>query len=446
MLVLLELATFGWLGLWALLAFRELALQRRQPILPVFIVHFVFCGLPLLLNLWFGLPEYVYTPGFYLATRDELTAVVYCFYVSLAPPIWWFWGRNRTAVSGGEAASTVVLQRLLERLRPLFVLFLVSPLIAWMLAPDPALYLRYGVAALHEFNAGKRSVLTIFSDPARYKDVLFTTSLLCVVGTGGLIAGLRRLHIAHVYMLAPWIGLAIWLNGKRYIVVLSMFLIGYLLWERGVLHGKRLVVAAAVAVVLLIGYAFAYQAVYRGANLTDQTRWYENVRMDYGRDDVIKLAIFAELHPAVVQILEYRGQSVLFYSVFFVPRELWAQKPYPYAVYSTSAISLFDEPRQLGWGITTSILEEALANFSWAGLLIGPLVIVLVCRIGAACHNSLVSALTALLACLFLAVHLNAFMNLFLLWLAAVGTILLMRYRQRLAGRRDASHWQPGEA
>lgn len=433
MLVVIELLTYIWLLFWALLALREIARQQRHPILPAFLVHAIFCGLPMLLDLLLGRAAYIYTPGFYLASRDTTTAWIYCVYVSVVPLIWWYAGRGAAGGQGSnDPGNMLILQRLLQRLQPLFVMFLVSPLLAWIFAPDPGLYLQYGVAAFDEFNNSKRSVLSIFSDPARYKDVIFLTSLLCVVGTGGLIVSLRRLHIAHVYMMVPWLLLAIWLNGKRYIVVLSIFLVSYLLWDRGLLRGKRLLLAGTAIVVFMGIYSFMYQSLYRGHNLTDSTRWYENVRMDYGRDDVIKLAIYAELRPEVVRILEYRGQSLLFYSVFYVPRDFWQQKPYPYAVYSTSAISMFSKPRQLGWGITTSILDEAIANFSWAGMAIGPLVIALICRIGEACRNSLVSALTALVACLFLAVHLIAFMNLFLLWLLAVGTILFVRYRAGL--------------
>jgi hypothetical protein len=160
--------------------------------------------------------------------------------------------------------------------------------------------------------------------------------------------------------------------------------------------------------------------------------------MDYGRDDVIKLTIFAELHPEIIRILEYRGQSFLFYSVFYVPRDFWPQKPYPYAVYSTSAIAMFDSPRQLGWGLTTSILEEAIANLSWAGMLAGPLVVSLVCRLGEACRNSMVSAFTALIACLFLSVHLNAFMVMFLLWVMTVGAFHGWLWLQRGASGTNA--------
>jgi hypothetical protein len=438
-ITVLELATFVWLAGWAGWAFMLLARQQRHPILPAFLVHFLFCGIPLLINHLYGLPAYIYTPGFYVSSRDETTAIIYCFYVSMVPVIWWLTGRGR-ASTVDEASSTdnAAFQVVLRKLRPLFCLLVISPLLAWIFAPAPWLYLNYGVSALHEFNNTKRSVLDIFNDPARYKDIMFMASFLCIIGASGLLVSFKRLHIAHFYLLAPWLMLAIWLNGKRYIIAMTIFVLGYILWERGYLVGTRLVIAAGVVMVLMGTYSYGYQVLYRSENLQGAERWYENIRMDYGRDDVIKLTIFAELNPDIIRILEYRGQSFLFYSVFYVPRDFWPQKPYPYAVYSTSAIGMFDSPRQLGWGLTTSILEEAIANLSWAGMLFGPLVVSLVCRLGEACRNSLVNAFTALIASLFLAVHLNAFMVMFLLWAMTVSALHVWRWLQRGTARTAA--------
>jgi hypothetical protein len=431
-IAVLELATFVWLLGWAAWAFGLLAQQQRHPILAAFLVHFLFCGTPLLINHLYGLPAYIYTPGFYVASRNETTTIIYCLYVSVVPVIWWLTGRGRaSAGEQGSGTEDATFQMVIHRLRPLFYLFIISPLLAWIFAPAPWLYLSYGVSALHEFNNSKRSVLEIFSDPARYKDIMFMASFLCIIGVSGLLVSIKRLHMAHFYLLAPWIMLAIWLNGKRYIIAMAIFVIGYILWERGYLIGSRLVVAACVVIVLMGAYSYGYQVAYRGDNLQGSERWYENTRMDYGRDDVIKLAIFAELHPQIIRILEYRGQSFLFYGVFYVPRDFWPQKPYPYAVYSTSAIAMFDSPRQIGWGLTTSILEEAVANLSWAGMLAGPLVVSLVCRLGEACRNSLISAFTALIACLFLSVHLNAFMVMFLLWAMTVSGFHIWLWLQR---------------
>lgn len=442
MLAALELLTVLWLGAWALRAVLGVARGERQPVLVVLGVHFLFCGLPLLLDRLIGRPLYIYTPGFFIVTRDPPTAAIYCLYVSAAPLFWWWLGRGRSAPLADEAPTA----RALIRLRPMFMALIASPLLALILAPDPALYLSYGAAASEQFNSGARSLAVIFEDPARYKDVIFTASFLCLVGTAGLLASYPRIAIAQLYALAPWWLLAIWLNGKRYIVAMFLFVVGYMLWDRGHLRGGRLAAALSGALLLMTLYSFAYQLAFRGANLQDNDRRYENARMDYGRDDQIKLAIYAELHPERMRILEHRGQSLLFYLTFPVPRVLWPEKPFPYAVYSTSTALMFSGPRQIGWSLTTTVLEEAVANASWAGMLLGPALVALVCRLGEACRNGMVSALTALIACLFLAVHLNAFMVLFVLWVAVVAWQLWRRRVAERQGGSDASLRRAGGA
>ena len=76
-----------------------------------------------------------------------------------------------------------------------------------------------------------------------------------------------------------------------------------------------------------------------------------------GRDDVTKMAIYAELYPNELEILDYPFQSFLFTSTMYVPRELWSDKPWPYAVYATSALMQI-KSQYVGWSMTTGILDE----------------------------------------------------------------------------------------
>jgi hypothetical protein len=73
-------------------------------------------------------------------------------------------------------------------------------------------------------------------------------------------------------------------------------------------------------------------------------------------------------------------------------------------------------PRSLGWGMTTSWLDEAIANFGWLGLLVGPLVLSAMCRFGDAFVWPPLNVLTILVVVLMLAVQLSAFLGLFALW------------------------------
>ena len=75
------------------------------------------------------------------------------------------------------------------------------------------------------------------------------------------------------------------------------------------------------------------------------------------------------------------------------------------------------ETRPIGWAMTTSWLDESVANFGLAGIFIGPLILGIICRIGHAAKEPVVDATTTLIAILFLTVQLAAFYPLAALWM-----------------------------
>ena len=89
MTTILEILTFAWLVYWAWMAVKLLSRGANHPILYVFLVHLLYCGAPLLLNLLFGRPEYPSLPGINEALDDFPTHMLYCLYVGLCPMVWW---------------------------------------------------------------------------------------------------------------------------------------------------------------------------------------------------------------------------------------------------------------------------------------------------------------------------------------------------------------------
>lgn len=410
MLDLVNMLTFFWLTLWALYAVRLLWAGVRYSILFVFIFHFVFCGTPLILDTVFGKPLYIYHEGFQLATRDDMTCWIYCFYVAFCPVLWWWTGRSRRLKKSGAENSDSPLDypNFLHRLRPLFYLFLFSPLLALAFAPEPRAYLNYAAVT--------RRVLSV---PARHFHPIISFSCkMSLLGAAGLlISSRRRLYFWPLLFLLPGMALAVWLEGKRLIVIILLGLVLFVLWRKGFLKRKHFL-PVTLLVLLAIGlYSLSYQAAIRPLSLGagDRDAFYRNTRKDFGRDDVIKTAIYSELYPRRLRILENRGQSFLFYATMYVPRKLWPNKPWPYAVYMTSAV-LGIPVEYIGWGVATSCLDEAIANFGWAGLLIGPLLISIVCRLGDSCNKEYIRLLTIMVAFLLLSVPMVSFAPIVLFW------------------------------
>jgi oligosaccharide repeat unit polymerase len=414
---LLNIVAFLWLAFWALRAFKCLAVGSPHSILFIILIHFLFSGVPLILDVLFGKPEYSMFPGLYIATRDDTTSIIYCLYVSAVPVIWWWTGRGDKRLDVNIFNITIDTAPFIQRMKPalqliLFV-FLISPVIAWMYSPEPQVYFNYGAAVTDPFR---------FESSSKYhSDAVSLTCTISLIGATGILALQKRITILLVTFLLPWISLVFWLNGKRGIVGFAIVLIGYVFWQKGYLKGRRFVWASMLAVLIMSIFSYTYQAQVRDVNTqsVDGVEFYDGIRIDYGRDAEIKMAIYAELYPDQMQILEHRGQSLIFYITQFVPRNIWPQKPLTYTQYVTSA-ALNSPPRLWGWGLTTSILEEAIANFSWFGMIVGPLVLSFICRVGDARKNVFISPLTVLVATLLLALEMVAFWPIFYLWLFSV--------------------------
>lgn len=88
---------------------------------------------------------------------------------------------------------------------------------------------------------------------------------------------------------------------------------------------------------------------YDDLKINSSSEVYKNVRVDFSRDDRVKMTIYSELYPDRMKILDYRGQSIVFDLTMFIPRSIWEEKPWPYAVYFTSAM-LMMPTQYIGWG------------------------------------------------------------------------------------------------
>jgi uncharacterized membrane protein YhaH (DUF805 family) len=126
-----------------------------------------------------------------------------------------------------------------------------------------------------------------------------------------------------------------------------------------------------ISLILFSGF---YLIAIRPLSDTSFESVYEMLRVDFGRDDVIKYVINEEIVNERM-ILEYRGETFISLLLFFIPRKIWPTKPYPHYMYLTASIlglSIY----QLPAGTTPSLLEMTICNFGVLGFPIG---IVILC-------------------------------------------------------------------
>lgn len=406
----LQVGVLLWLSLWSLRVLRELAKGQVASASIAILIHFIFVGVPLGFDLTGNLPDYRFWPTYRYSSEDYQTNLIFLVYMAICPPIWWYTTKKQRMVAIQKISPRLnkEFHRYLQNLVPFFWLILISPLVLLMFAPDPFVYLDYAAIVREEF-AGPTFDYHLY---------ISTATTVALLAAASLLYAAKRVWPMLV-VLSPFVICAMWLNGKRACVVIWLLLLVIVLRMRGQLQGFRLILACSLALGIFVGYSFTYQSRYRSNSVLTMEAAYQNYRIDFGRDQGIKMAIYGELNPQYVQILEYRGQSLLFDMTFFVPRSAWPDKPWPYAVYSTAAALNFPMD-YIGWGVTTSILEEAVANFSWLGLILGPLMISLVIRLGESTGEPMAAFLTRLIVVLLLTVQMAAWLYLAILWVLAV--------------------------
>ena len=396
--LLVDLLTLLWLIAWTLRALSDISSKRARTAAFVIVVFFIFYGVPLALDLCYRVPQYNATPGFRTATQTPSVALIYDLFIAACPVFWWLASAPRVPCYGAPTLPQ------LRRGHYILWALLVSPLVALAFAPQPDFYLTYG------------AVLTQRMSPemADFHGNLSALILLSVVAGAGLLV-VRRSTVRTLWLVLPILTAGMWIQGKRSIVVLTVALIWVAMHLRGVLTRSRTITLGALTVGALCAYIGLYQLYFRPSSIADSYTTYENTRIDFGRDHNLRAVIYCELSNGSERVLQFRGQSILFDLTMFVPRAIWNEKPWPYAIYMT-AFALHGPQRSLGWGLTTSLLDEAIANFSWAGFLIGPLMFAWLCRVCDHTSNSVVRVGGVLIACLLMSVQLPAFIELLAAW------------------------------
>ena len=222
----------------------------------------------------------------------------------------------------------------------------------------------------------------------------------------------------------PYIILLVLVNGKKSVVFITLTLYIIIIFINKIIKSKGLFIIFAISVVSFLMIYLIYYLNNVDASLkTSFAEKYTSYRIELCRDDRVKYAIYNELYEEQ-KILDYRGQTILFYFTFFIRRSHWTSKPYPYAIYFTkSMIGLTGETIPLGWSMTTTIYDELISNFGLFTLLITPILLARFCISSMKNYEKnrvssvLILLLTILLSCLSLTTQLSAHLYLALLYI-----------------------------
>lgn len=393
--------------------FNKLLSGQFSVAVPVVLVLFIFFIMPIIMNITIGKANYRSYPGFAISEKDVNISIIYNFYLSFVGLLFYFYIKKNSYIIKTNSQDKLITKLL--KLKGWLWLLLILPTIAVIIvSPNPTAYVAYK-EILNNENETFRIAHVIIARFCVF-GILASSLLFYIIKNGRFTGIVLRYFFYFLFTL-----IIIWVFGKRSIVAEYIICILTLGWLLGFLKGfklmRRSIIYFAILVVFIVGYG---KGVYE--NDSDQT--YTSTRINFGRDQTVKFVLFSEF-VSERPILEYRGQSFLFDMVFYVPRSIWPGKPYPYAVYFTT--SVFNvPPLPMGWGFTTSILDEGIANFGIVGFLFAPLFLLWLCKKGDRAESVITKGLGVLVVSLLLVLHLAAFLPVFITYL-----FLLIRDHKR---------------
>lgn len=410
-----NLLSFAFLTALAALAVIRLCRPVASTLNFIVLVHYFYCGIPMLLDVALGPPDLAAYPGLLEATEDETTLLFYCGYMVATSAAWtWLAGLKQSKLSAWQERRLLIQEkfRLTPTSQGIVGLLIGLPLLLAILSPDPSVYFTYASHIVDGLDASL----------AEYHSLFCAASSVSILLTFMILADSRSLTGRINILYAVSIAVNIWMFGKRSIMAVSTFLACFLLWMRFPLARFRTAIAFGVLISGMLGFSALYQSQVRSVDLrtVGPERMYQILRLDFSRDHMVKLAIYAQLNQDQFRLLDYPGQSLMAVAAIPIPRSIWPNKPWAYAYYATSASLYHWPPEGRSWGLTTCWLDEALANFGWFAIVLGPLLPCFLCRLSDRAltnHSHLAGALIAVLA---LSLQISASWSLVLLWLIAM--------------------------
>lgn len=372
---------------------------------PVVGAMFFFLGLPIILDILFGSANYENYRGFSYAMQNLDVAIYYNLYVTYAGLVFYYYIKRMKTMK--FIFDTENFYSTIYKYRYLLWGLMLLPILGVLISVRPSVYLEYQAILLNRDQAFKDSHLLV----SRF-------ALLSTVAGSFLFYFLGKkkdysLALKYILFFLLLI-LSIWIDGKRgiffkffFVFIVAGLLLGKIKPKKIMLYVVYGLVVLS-SIVMLYGKDFSTESSYsRGM--------YTSLRVNIGRDQTIKYTLYKE-YVENEMILEYRGQSFLYGAVFFVPRSLWSDKPYPYAVYFvTSVLNLPPEP--IGWSFTTCILEEFISNLGFIGLIIAPFFLLWICKVGDKTRNKFLTIVAIVCGVFFLFTQMAAFMPIIVLFL-----------------------------
>ena len=333
----------------------------------VFIVY-IFCCVPIILNYLIGMPQYTvvyWYKTFIEPMNNANVSAIYDIYITFAIFTLYIYGTkmNRRLVSRATELNNILRN---ENEKPwIYVFGIASPVLYVLLSGNASKFLIYSSMNLRGVRGQDNLILNSL--------ILVSLFCTCIMLFSGRITAKKMCILVLITLILAW------LQGKRFIIaVMGVFYLFFLtkseLGEKG---RKRVFWILPIMGITLIAFSAFYLAIIKPISNMNFDSVYDMLRVDFGRDDVIKYVIYEEFFKKN-HILDYPGQSFFSTLFIFIPRIIWPNKPYSHYQYLTS--SILNLPiSKLPAGTTPCWYEMTLCNFGYLGYLVGIFGLIIFC-------------------------------------------------------------------
>lgn len=332
-------------------AYKRIIFNKNSSIANIIIlVVYIFNVLPIIFNYLIGIPSYDivywYKP-FIEPMNNEIISFIYDIYILLSLILLDRYSRKNNNIDNNKSKS----YQFLFNNNIFCFLAISSPLILIFVTGTWENFLTYNISSTRGLSESASielitpllllSTFTFFSKFYNEKKVT-----------------IKKLFFSFIYFF-----IIVWLSGKRFMIAnLALLLIFYISKSDIKLSTrKKMFKYLPILFIGILFFSSFYLTVIRPLKDTSFTSVYDMLRVDFGRDDVVKYVISEEFFKGNM-ILDYRLQSFISLILFFIPRSIWSTKPYPHYMYLTGHLlnlDILDIPA----GTTPSWYEMCICNF-----------------------------------------------------------------------------------
>lgn len=362
---------FDWLTIIILLfvTIKNISKVLTETRILVFMIFFMFYILPLVLDYLVGFPEYFNrTAGFTESQVDLPTRIVYDFCLLLCS---WIILRYKPKKKDSSHSVFELSEKTSTVLKAFLIIGMLLPALFVILLRMPSFMLV--VPMWREIE-----LIEIPKNYSLVEQLDFAGVCCCILCLFGKLKNVaiptRLLSLFMLYV-------NICIEGKRGIVFFTL-MCAVLLWivhqQVGNTSKKKRI--AGLIRIAIIGVVVIMAMIVISVNVKidrgyddDPTVLYTALRVDFLRDDRVRLALYEIVHPGSYKVLDYPGQTIWPFITWVFPLNILFSKMFGfsaphYSFYLSSALLGGNIDKDESF-MTPSVYGELISNFSLLGVL-----------------------------------------------------------------------------